>query len=116
MRIASLVSKWLVAGDFSNYFSKVPSVLECAEPIVLAEGAFVRDSRIDGEERGAVAVSAMVVREVAADAEAVAIACEQWVRSFDWERDRDAWPLRVVGVDTTAPCFKERDSMAPRGG
>ena len=105
-----MISKALVASDFSNYFSKVPSAVECAEPIVLLEGAFERVSRIEGEERGTVPVEVLVVREVSADAEAISIACEQQVRRYQWELANEAWPWRVVGIDTSAPAFKERDS------
>ena len=110
VHVANLVSKCLVDGDFSNYFSKVPSAVEYPEPIVLVEGAFTRESRIESEERGVVPIDVYVVREVAADAEAVAIACEQWVRAYGWERHSECWPWRVVGVDTFAPAFDVRDS------
>lgn len=110
MRVGFLVSKALMRGDFSVYFSKVPSALECPEPIVVAEGAFERESRIDGEERGTVPVTVYVVRDVSADAEAVAIACEQRLRGCSWEPDSEAWPWRVAGIDTSTPHLKERDS------
>ena len=110
MLVAKLISNMLVSGDFSNYFSKLPSALECAEPIVVAEGPLERESRIDGEERGSVSVVVMVVRDVAADAEAVAVAAEAWLRACDWELAGTAGSWRVVGVDTAASHFKERDS------
>ena len=110
MRIGFLISKALIRGNFSVYFSKVPSALECPEPIVVAEGVFERESRIDGEERGTIPVTVYVVREVSADAEAVAIAAEQWLRSCSWEPDSEAWPWRIAGIDTSAPHQKERDS------
>ena len=106
-----MIGKCLASGGFSNTFSTfAPSALDCAEPIVLVEGAFERSTRIEGEERGAVPVEVLVVREVSADAEAVSIACEQCVRHWQWELANEAWPWRVVGIDTSAPCFKERDS------
>ena len=109
--LAELMASCLVEAEFPNVFPKSsPSSLDCEEPIMLVEGAFARESRIEDEERGTVPVSVLVVREVSADAEAVAIACEQWIRHYGWERDVEAWPWRVVGVDTTAPVFKERDS------
>ena len=111
MRISDLVKNMLVSGDFSGYFSTFPpSAREHPECVVVLEGAFVRESRIDGEERGAVPVTVMVVREADADAEAVAIACEQHLRQYGWERDSESWPWRIAGFDTTAPAFKERDS------
>ena len=109
MRIGFLLASALMRGDFSAYFSKVPSSLECPEPIVVVEGAFQREGRIEDEERGTVPVTVYVVREVSADAEAVAIACEQWLRGFSWEPDSEAWPWRIAGIDTSAPSLKERD-------
>lgn len=51
----------------------------------------------------------MVVREVAATAEDDAQACERWVRSYGWEPVSENGSWRIVGLDTTAPAFKERD-------
>lgn len=107
--IANLIKNILVRGDFTNCFTKPVSALVCAEPIVLREEGFVRTSRGDGEERGTVAVVALVVREDPDDAESDAIACEQLIRRCDWERDAEAWPYRIVGVDTGAPRFEKRD-------
>ena len=109
-RVANLIKEALFRGDFTNCFTKPVSALVCAEPIVVLEGAFARASRIDGEERGAIPVTVLVVREGADCAEDDAIACEQLLRGCDWERDAEAWPYRVVGLDSTAPRFKERDS------
>ena len=111
MSCAESIKKLLVDAHFTSCFTKVlPSALDCAEPIVVVEGAFTRDSRMAEEERGAVAVTVMVVREVAADAESVAVAAELAVRRADWEPYADAGGYRIVGIDTTAPTFKERDS------
>ena len=111
MSCADSIAKLLADAHFSCYFSKVlPSALDCAEPIVAVEGAFSRDSRMAEEERGTVVVTALVVREVMADAEDVAVAAELAVRRADWEPYADAGAYRIVGIDTTAPAFKERDS------
>ena len=111
MSCAESIKKLLVDAHFTSCFTKVlPSALDCAEPIVVVEGAFTRDSRMAEEERGAVAVTVMVVREVAADAESVAVAAELAVRRADWEPYADAGSCRILGIDTTAPAFKERDS------
>lgn len=109
-KISNLVKNILVRGDFTNCFTKPVSALVCAEPIVLREEGFVRTSRGDGEERGTVAVVMLVVREDPDAAESDAISCERLIRGCDWERDAEAWPYRIVGVDTTAPHFKKRDS------
>jgi hypothetical protein len=111
MSCADSIAKLLTGVHFTSCFTKVcPSALDCAEPVVVVEGAFSRESRMAEEERGAVAVTVMVVREVAADAESVAVAAELVVRRADWEPYADAGTYRIVGVDTTAPAFKERDS------
>lgn len=109
-KISDLIKNVLVRGDFTNCFTKPVSALVCAEPIVLREEGFVRTSRIDGEERGTAVVGVLVVREDPDVAESDAIACEQLVRGCDWERDAEAWPYRIVGVDTTAPRFEKRDA------
>lgn len=111
MSCADSIAKLLVDAHFSCYFSKVcPSALDCAEPIVVVEGAFSRDSRLVEEERGSVVVTVLVVREVSADAESVAVAAEMAVRRADWEPYADAGAYRIVDIDTSAPAFKERDS------
>ena len=111
MSCADSVANMLADAHFSCYFSKVlPSALDCAEPIVVTEGAFERESRQAEEERGSVVVTVMVVREVMADAESVAVAAELAVRRADWEPYADAGSCRIVGIDTSAPAFRERDS------
>ena len=111
MSCADSIAEMLADAHFSCYFSKVsPSVLDCPEPIVVLEGAFERDSRMAEEERGTVPVTVLVVREVSADAEDVATAAERTVRRADWEPYANAGAYRFVGIDTTAPMFKERDS------
>lgn len=101
----------LVSGDFSGYFSTfAPSAADEPEPVVLAEGPFSRESRIEGEERGSVPVTVLVVREDAYDAESLAIALEAFLRGAEWEPFSESGPWRIVGIETTAPSFKERDS------
>lgn len=111
MSCADSIAIMLADAHFSCYFSKVlPSTLDCPEPIVVLEGAFERESRTAEEERGTVLVTVLVVREAAAYAEDVAVAAEQAVRRTDWEPYADSGHYRIVGIDTTAPSFKERDS------
>lgn len=110
MSCADSIAKLLVDGHFTSCFTKVlPSALDCSEPIVVLEGEFVRDARMAEEERGTVAVTALVVREGASEAESVALAAERAVRRADWEPCADAGAYRIVGIDTTAPAFRERD-------
>ena len=111
MSCADSITEMLADAHFSCYFSKVsPSALDCAEPIVVLDGEFERDSRMTEEERGTVTVTMLVVREVSSDAEEVATAAERAVRRADWEPYADAGDCRIVCIDTTAPAFKERDS------
>ena len=111
MSCADAIASLLADAHFTSYFTKVlPSALDCAEPIVVTEGAFARESRQAEEERGTVVVTVMVVREVAVDAEDVALAAELAIRRADWEPYADAGPYRIVGIDTSAPAFRERDS------
>ena len=97
-------------GYFTNYFTKPVSSLLCSEPIVVLDGKYEREARTAEGERGIVPVTILVVRDVDADAEAVATAVEQRLRHCDWERHSYVWPWRLVGLDSAAPYFKERDS------
>lgn len=111
MSCTDSIAEMLADANFSSYFSKVPpSALDCAEPIVILEGAFSRDSRMAEEERGTIPVTVLVVREVSSDAEDVATAAERAVRRADWEPYADAGDCRIVGMDTMASAFRERDS------
>lgn len=109
MQLSFLVAKALLEGDFASYFASVPSADSESEPVVVREGRFERTARMEDEERGTVAVSVMVVREVEAVAEADAMACERWIRRYGWEPVAENGSWRIVGFDTTAPAFKERD-------
>jgi len=111
MSCAESIAKLLADAHFTSCFTKVcPSALDCAEPIVVTEGAFSRGSRLAEEERGSVVATVLVVREVMADAESAAVAAELAVCRADWEPYADAGSCRIVGIDTSAPAFKERDS------
>ena len=109
MRLAFLVANALLDGHFASYFARIPSAADDPEPIVLREGGFERTARMEGEERGTVTVTVLVVREVEADAESVADAAERWLRAWGWERHADNGTWRICGLDTTAPVFRERD-------
>jgi hypothetical protein len=110
MNCADSIAKLLLDNQFTSVFTQSLSTLDCAEPVVVTEGAFGRESRMAEEERGAATVTVMVVREVAADAEDAAVVAELVVRRADWEPYADAGVYRIVGIDTSAPAFKERDS------
>jgi len=111
MIVAEMIASCLVAAQFPNVFPKVsPAYFHCAEPIVLLQGGFEREARVEGGERGRVHVSVFVVRELPAEAESVAIAAEACIRDASWEAFSESWPWRIVGIDTTAPELSERDS------
>ena len=107
---ANFVSSLLFRAKFTNLFTFSCSALECAEPIVVTAGGFVRDVRMTGEERGAVTVCVRVVRNVEMDARSVAEACERALRGSPWDPGVDSGQYRVCGLDTTAPVFEMRDS------
>ena len=77
MQLSFLVAKALLESDFASYFASLPSADVEPGPIVLREGKFERTSRVEAEERGTVTVAVMVVREVAATAEADALALRE---------------------------------------
>ncbi len=109
MQLSFLIVKALMTGDFASCFASVPSADAEPEPIVVREGRFERTSRMEHEERGTVTVTVLVVREVEAAADADAIACERWIRTYGWEPVAGNGSWRIVGMDTTAPAFKETD-------
>lgn len=52
MSCADSIASLLADAHFTSYFTKVrPSALDCAEPIVVTEGPFARESRQAEEER-----------------------------------------------------------------
>ena len=108
--LAISITNLLLVCGFPNVFPINPSALDCGQPIVVAQGAFSRDVRMEEEERGSVPVTVLIVREVSGDAEDVATAAERAIRRADWEPYADAGAYKIVGLDTTAPVFKERDS------
>jgi len=107
---ANSIAKLLVEAKFTSVFTQSCSALECAEPIVVSSGGFVRDVRMAEEERGAVTVTVRVVRNVSADAESVACACEHALRRARWEMHAEAGQYRICGLDTAAPELELQDS------
>lgn len=110
MSVTDSIAKLLVDAQFTSVFTQSLSALDCAEPIIVSAGAFKREERFADEERGHIAVTVLVVRELAAEAERVAEECERCVRRASWEPYADAGRYRICGLDTSAPAFRERDS------
>ncbi len=109
MQLSFLVAKALLEGDFASYFASVPSAADDPEPIVLCQGKFEREAVLPDGERGHLAVTVLVVREVEAEAEADAQSCERWIRRYGWEPVAENGTWRIVGLDTTTPSFVELD-------
>ena len=111
MIVAEMIASCLVAAQFPNVFPKtLPSAVDFPEAIVLVQGKFGRESRIEGEERGTLPVTVYVVRDLPAEAESVAIDVEKCIRRASWETFSESGPWRIAGLDTSAPSFNERDS------
>lgn len=109
--VVDAVTGTLRAAGFTKVFTCPPSALDCTEPVVVRFAGFERESRQDGEERGAARVEALVVRERDADAMDAAFNAGAGVRASG----RAAWNaegsgVRIAGIDTEAPAFKMWDS------
>ncbi len=109
--VTDAVAGMLRAAGVADVFGFAPSAMLCAGPAVVRWTGFFRESRQDGEERGVASVEVLVVREKDADALDVAFACEAAVRSSgrsEWNVEGTG--VRILGIDTDAPAFRERDS------
>ena len=107
---ADVVAALLRALGCGDVFVCPPSAHLCAEPIVVACGAWARDSRqADGSERGVRHVEVLACREDPRAAEAVACALERSVRTASWAGLGTGWHMRVVAADTEAPTPRGRD-------
>lgn len=107
---ADVVAELLRSLGYGNVFTAPPAASLCAEPIVLAAGAWECEARLaDGTERGRVPVDVTVCCEDPRDAEATAHAVERDLRLADWTGEGAGWHVRVVAVDTAAPRPLGRD-------
>lgn len=108
--IADAVAAFLRSLGFANVFATPPSARLCADPIVVACGAWECGARFsDGGERGVRTVDVLVCCEDPRDAEATACAVERDLRGGDWTDEGEGWHVRVTAVDTTAPTPRGRD-------
>ena len=109
--VTDAVAGMLRATGVDGVFDFAPSAMLCAEPTVVRWAGFSRESRQDGDERGIVSIEVLVVREKGVDARDAAFACEVAVRSSgrsEWNAEGSG--ARILGIDTDAPTFRERDS------
>lgn len=109
--VTDAVAGMLRAAGVADVFVFAPSAMLCAEPTVVRWAGFSRESRQDGEERGIASVEVLVVREKDAEARDATFACEAAVRSSgrsEWNAGGSG--VRILGIDTDAPTFRERDS------
>ncbi|ERI04012.1 hypothetical protein [Atopobium sp. oral taxon 810] len=107
--VATQVANLLVDAEFTNVFTQSLSAAVCPEPIVVLVGSYDRDSEQVGAERGERVLDVIVCREVNAVAEAVSLACEQALRTAEWDTRAGAYLNRITGIDTDAPEFRGRD-------
>lgn len=109
--VVDAVAGMLRAAGVGDVFCIAPSALLSEQPVVVRWAGFSRESRQDGEERGVASAEVFAVRETDAAACDVAILCEAAVRSSG----RAEWNVAgsgvcILGIDTDAPAFRERDS------
>ena len=107
--VSGLAARALVACGLEHVFSAPVSALFCSEPVVLTEGTFSREARLeDGRERGVVIVDVVVCRDVSGDAEADGLAAERALRDNAWPVDGDGF-VRVAAADTRGAGPRGRD-------
>ncbi len=109
--VTDAVAGMLRTAGVGDVFCFAPSALLCEQPVVVRWADFSRESRQDGEERGTASVEVLTVRVTDSEARDAAFLCEATVRSSG----RSAWNaegsgVRILGIDTSAPVFRERDS------
>ena len=111
MAVTDAVAGMLRAAGVADVFVFAPSAMLCAEPTMVRWAGFSRESRQDGEARGIASVEVLVVREKDTEARDATFACEAAVRSSgrsEWNAGGSG--VRILGIDTDAPTFRERDS------
>lgn len=109
--VVDAVAGMLRAAGVGDVYCIAPSALLSEQPVVVRWAGFSRESRQDGEERGVASVEVFAVRETDAAACDVAILCEAAVRSSgraEW--NVAGFGVRILGIDTDAPAFREHDS------
>lgn len=95
---------------YSNVFTFVPGVRDCAEPIVVRQHEWMREARFDdGTERGAERVRVYVCMDGEVDAESTANAVVRDLRLVDWSSVPVDEGMRIVSVDVGVPAELGRD-------
>ena len=110
MQLSFLVAKALLEGDFASYFASLPSADDEPEPIVLREGKFERVSPHGA--RGARDRGGGRARRFAKSRprpRPTRLLVRNGIRAYGWEPVAENGSCRIVGLDTTAPSFKEID-------
>jgi hypothetical protein len=108
--VARYVALALQGRGYSNVFTFVPSVRDCAEPIVVRQHEWTREVRFDdGTERGAERVRVYVCMDAEADAESTAAAVVRDLLLVDWGSVPVDDGVHVVSVDVGAPAELGRD-------
>lgn len=107
MNVEDAVRSLLEDGGIADVFVDPPSVLECAEPVVVGHAKYERDATFTDGERGTYSLSVFVCREIDRVAQDAAAACERVLADAEWERYGDGL---IVSMDVSAPRFSKRDS------
>ncbi len=103
MNEAQAVAGWLAGAGIAGVCACAPSALACPEPVVCLLGAWERAARTHAIDRGVRTVEVIVCREIPAQAEAAAFACQDAVEATDWGQVELDGGAAVRGVDTGIP-------------
>ena len=107
---ARCVALALRGRGYTNVFTFVPSVRDCAEPIVVRQHEWTQEARFDdGTERGAERVRVYVCMDGEVDAESTAAAVVRDLQLVDWGSVPVGDDVRIVSVDAGAPAELGRD-------
>ncbi len=109
MRIENAVKGMLEEAGVPGVFTAPPSVLACAEPVVVGRADFERGMELACGERGTARVPVLVCRESMDGAREAAYLCEAALRGAGWERFADVGGARICSMGVEAPAFGERD-------
>ena len=107
---ARYVALALQGRGYSNVFTFVPSVRDCAEPIVVRQHEWTREARFDDRtERDAERVRVYVCMDGETDAESTSAAVVRDLLLVDWGSVPVGEDVRIVSVDVGAPAELGRD-------
>ncbi len=109
MRIENAVKGMLEEAGVVDVFTAPPSVLACAEPVVVGRAVFERGMELAYGERGTARVPVLACRESMDGAREAASLCAGALRAAGWVRFADVGGARICSMGVGAPAFGERD-------